>query len=149
MTCDLRGCADSAGVSDSLPTGGCRTHNPLVLGSNPSGPTSQPIEATAVHKIGSIFLGRLRNRRYGHRPCALSFVVRIPRTHSGTTRKEIQFWKNFRGLLYFLLPLQRARGLRFRCFLPSVGGAAASDVPLDSVPLLGTLTAKTAEVPLP
>src|ERR1700752_840013 len=40
--CDLRGCADSAGVSDSLPTGEARTHNPLVLGSNPSGPTNQP-----------------------------------------------------------------------------------------------------------
>ena len=51
--CDLRGCADSAGVSDSLPTGEPRTHNPLVLGSNPSGPTNQPIEAAAVRKIGA------------------------------------------------------------------------------------------------
>ena len=50
--CDLRGCAESAGVSDSLPTGESRTHNPLVLDSNPSGPTNQPIEATAVQKIG-------------------------------------------------------------------------------------------------
>ena len=32
MGCDLRGCADSAGVSDGLPTGEPRTHNPLVLG---------------------------------------------------------------------------------------------------------------------
>ena len=30
-----------------------RTHNPLVLGSNPSGPTNQPIEATVVRKIGA------------------------------------------------------------------------------------------------
>ena len=29
-----------------------RTHNPLVLASNPSGPTNQPVEATAVQKIG-------------------------------------------------------------------------------------------------
>ena len=26
-------------------------HNPLVLGSNPSGPTNQPVEAAAVRKI--------------------------------------------------------------------------------------------------
>jgi hypothetical protein len=62
--CDLRGCADSAGVSDSLPTGESRTHNPLVLGSNPSGPTNQTIEATAVRKISAIqwwaLIGRLK-----------------------------------------------------------------------------------------
>ena len=53
MTCDLRGCADSAGVSDTFPTGESRTHNPLVLGSNPSGPTNQPVDAPAVRKIGA------------------------------------------------------------------------------------------------
>jgi hypothetical protein len=31
---DLRGCADSAGVSDSLTAGEARTHNPLVPGWN-------------------------------------------------------------------------------------------------------------------
>jgi hypothetical protein len=51
MGCDLRGCADSAGVSDTLTTGTFRSHNPLVLGSNPSGPTNQPIEAPVVRKI--------------------------------------------------------------------------------------------------
>jgi hypothetical protein len=30
-----------------------RTHNPLVLGSNPSGPTNQPVEATAVRRTGA------------------------------------------------------------------------------------------------
>jgi hypothetical protein len=29
-----------------------RTHNPLVLGSNPSGPTNQLVEAAVVPKIG-------------------------------------------------------------------------------------------------
>ena len=64
MACDLRGCADSAGVSDSLPTGEARTHNPLVLGSNPSGPTNQPVEAAAVRKTdattGERLIGRLK-----------------------------------------------------------------------------------------
>ena len=46
--CDPRGCADSAGVSDNFPTGESRTHNLSVLDSNPSGPTNQPIEVTAV-----------------------------------------------------------------------------------------------------
>ena len=50
MGCDLRGCADSAGVSDSLPTGKTRSHNPLVLGSNPSGPTNQPIEDAVIRE---------------------------------------------------------------------------------------------------
>jgi hypothetical protein len=55
MGCDLRGCADSAGVSDSLPTGESRTHNPLVLGSNPSGPTNQSYGATGIpQRIGSM-----------------------------------------------------------------------------------------------
>ena len=36
-----KSCADSAGVSDGFPTGKSRSHNPLVLGSNPSGPTNQ------------------------------------------------------------------------------------------------------------
>jgi hypothetical protein len=31
-----------------------RTHNPLVLGSNPSGPTNQPVEATVVRTAGAI-----------------------------------------------------------------------------------------------
>ena len=31
-----------------------RTHNLLVLGSNPSGPTNQPIDAPVVRKIGAI-----------------------------------------------------------------------------------------------
>jgi hypothetical protein len=31
-----------------------RTHNPLVLGSNPSGPTNQPIEATVFRTTGAI-----------------------------------------------------------------------------------------------
>jgi hypothetical protein len=30
-----------------------RTHNPLVLGSNPSGPTNNSIEAPVVRKIGA------------------------------------------------------------------------------------------------
>jgi hypothetical protein len=64
-----------------------------------------------------------RTRRYAQRPCILPFVVRIPHTLWGTTRKEIQFWKNFRGLLYFLLHCS-VRGLLLRRFLPSVGGAA-------------------------
>ncbi len=41
-----------------------RTHNPLVLGSNPSGPTNQPIEATVVRTTGAItragLIGRLK-----------------------------------------------------------------------------------------
>jgi hypothetical protein len=53
MRCGLRSCADSAGVSDPLPTAASRSHNPLVLGSNPSGPTSQPIEVPVVRKIST------------------------------------------------------------------------------------------------
>ena len=53
MGCDLRSCADSARVIDTLPTDPLRSHNPLVLGSNPSGPTSQPIEAPVVRKLAS------------------------------------------------------------------------------------------------
>ena len=41
-----------------------RTHNPLVLGSNPSGPTNQPIETTVVRKTDAnthqAFIGRLK-----------------------------------------------------------------------------------------
>ena len=34
-----------------------RTHNPLVLGSNPSGPTNQPIDDAVVQKVGAIGYG--------------------------------------------------------------------------------------------
>jgi hypothetical protein len=41
-----------------------RTHNPLVLGSNPSGPTNQPVEDAVVRKIGATacqcLIGRLK-----------------------------------------------------------------------------------------
>jgi len=64
MGCDLRGCADSAGVTVLYSTGATRTHNPLVLGSNPSGPTNQPVEATVVRTTGAItragLIGRLK-----------------------------------------------------------------------------------------
>jgi hypothetical protein len=64
MRCELRGCADSARVSDPLPTGASRSHNPLVLGSNPSGPTSQPIEMPVVRKNSATtcqgLMGRLK-----------------------------------------------------------------------------------------
>jgi len=62
--CDLSGCTDSTGVSDILPTGPARSHSPLVQGSNPCGPTSQPIQATAVRsssaKLHACRRGRLK-----------------------------------------------------------------------------------------
>ena len=56
MGCDLRGCADSAGVSDILPTGKSRTHNPLALDSNPSGP--DPNGLMVCPALGSRFAGK-------------------------------------------------------------------------------------------
>jgi hypothetical protein len=38
------------------------THNPLVLGSNPSGPTNQPIDDAVVRKIGANDCRRLTGR---------------------------------------------------------------------------------------
>jgi sortase A len=48
MGCDPRGCAESAGVSDNLPTGKTRSHNPLVLGSNPVVPRYNGQRASVI-----------------------------------------------------------------------------------------------------
>ena len=42
------------------------------------------------------------------------------RAYWGTTRKEIQFWKNFRGVLYFLLFILSVRALMIFFHFPAV-----------------------------
>ena len=105
-----------------------RTHNPLVLGSNPSGPTNQPIDDAVVRKTGANtrlgFIGRLKL-------FSQLFKTEIPASASSErrsmgvtlTRVERQFFKYPRAFWRVLPVGKPVRGVvESRAALADPGG---------------------------